>query len=242
MRTAKVLGALALAGTLASPTFAQIESGWRLGMGIASEKLEGELAIEALATEPVDTNVERFGYNAFLGYTFNNWIAVEVGYNGGTEFNQNLPDFAEQVEFLPPDPPGGVNTPAFFVARNDFKSLEASAVVSWWISDKFSLFGRGGFLAWRDELYLAFGDLDVLLLDPPPDHKVFTSTNDNGVAPLFGVGVQTTLDGALIRLEYKYADIGDLNFGTDFPLTGSDFSQQENSVSSLSLSLVWLLR
>jgi opacity protein-like surface antigen len=234
MRMAKVLGALALAGTLASPTFAEDQHGWRLGLGIASEKLEGELTDTLFSPDPVDTNVERLGYSAMLGYTFTNWIAVELGFHGGTEFNQDIPEFAAQITSVQPPltDPVTPDTPPFYINRNDFKSLEGSAVFSWWITDKFSLFGRAGLVSWRDETYVVFGEIDAAA-----PNKFSASTSDSGVAPLFGLGVQTTLDGALIRLEYKYADVGDLNFGP-----GSEYSQQENTISSVQFSLVWQLR
>jgi hypothetical protein len=46
--------------------------------------------------------------------------------------------------------------------------------------------------------------------------------------------VQTQLDGALLRLEYQYADLGDLT-------TSFNFSQTDNEYSALSLSIVWIL-
>ncbi len=232
MSKAKVLGALALAGTLASPTFADDSSGWRMGFNIAADKLEGTFDATGFGT--TNTTEERLGYSIFGGYTFNKWIAVEVGYTGGTEFNQFVPEFADLVAADPPVavPPATPipDSPAFFNIHNDVKGLDASAVFSWWVNDKFSLYGRGGFLAWRAETTVGVGDFDDFLNDP-----VRVSANDNGFAPMFGFGVQTKLDGALVRLEYRVIDVGDLNFG-------GGFSQTDNQVSSTTFSIVWQLR
>jgi len=51
---------------------------------------------------------------------------------------------------------------------------------------------------------------------------------------MFGGGIQTQLDGALIRLEYQQSEVGDLVFGPDF-------SSTDNTYSSISLSIVWVL-
>ncbi len=232
MRKATVLGALALAGTLASPTFADDSRGWRLGMSIASDKLEGDFSAGGFGT--VKTNEDRFGYGLFGGYTLNKWFAVEVGLLSGTEFNQFVPEFAELVSVVPPQPlppaPAVPDQPAFFNVHNDVKGLDATAVFSWWVTDKFSLFGRGGFLGWRAETSVGVGDFDDLANDP-----VRASTSDNGFAPVFGFGVQTKLDGALLRFEYRLADVGDLNFGVGF-------EQTDNTISSTTLSIVWQLR
>ncbi|HLA73979.1 MAG TPA: hypothetical protein VK624_20925, partial [Steroidobacteraceae bacterium] len=68
--------------------------------------------------------------------------------------------------------------------------------------------------------------------DGPP--AIRESANDTGFAPLGGIGVQTQLDGALLRLEYQYADLSDLT-------SSFSFSQDDNEYSSLALSIVWIL-
>jgi hypothetical protein len=49
MRKAMVLGVLGLAGTLASPAFADEFSGFRLGMNMSSDSLESDLFFNPLA-------------------------------------------------------------------------------------------------------------------------------------------------------------------------------------------------
>jgi hypothetical protein len=72
------------------------------------------------------------------------------------------------------------------------------------------------------------------------------SVEDDGFEPLLGIGIQTALDGALVRLEYKQTAMGDLRFFEDqgTPVTTDDveFNWRNNDVSSLTFSIVWILR
>ena len=70
-------------------------------------------------------------------------------------------------------------------------------------------------------------------------YRFRASASDEGFAPLFGLGIQTQLDHALMRFEYQYADLGDIAFGTD--QFSESFSSTDNKVSSLAFSIVWTL-
>jgi hypothetical protein len=123
----------------------------------------------------------------------------------------------------------------YYVLRQEIKSVQASVVGSLWLGRNFSFFGRAGFMAWQGRVYYAYGDVE-----PPetiPATRPFKNSShasDDGFAPLFGVGIQSQLDHALVRLEYQYADIGDLAFG-------SNFSSTDNEHSSIAFSIVWTL-
>jgi hypothetical protein len=224
MRKAMVLGAMALAGTLASPAFADEFSGFRLGVLTSQDKLEGDFTFTPAGTQPINSN--RFGFGLFGGWALNRYLAIEAGLRSGGSFSENaFPAFTQSLSTLPPPP--RADSPPFFKVRNDLLSFETSVVGSWWVSDKFSLFGRAGFYAWKSETTYSFGDLDA-------GPAIRDAADDTGFAPLFGLGVQTQLDGALIRLEYQMADVGDLSFG-------SNFGQTENTVSSIAVSIVWIL-
>jgi hypothetical protein len=230
MRKAMVLGVLALAGTLASPAFADEFSGFRLGVLTSQDKLEGDFTFTPAGTQPINSN--RFGFGLFGGWALNRYLAVEVGLRSGGSFSDSaFPAFQQSISTLPPTPtPPAVAPPdsaPFFKVRNDLLSFETSVVGSWWITNKFSLFGRAGFYGWKSETSYSFGDLDA-------GPAIRDAADDTGFAPLFGLGVQTQLDGALIRLEYQMADVGDLSFG-------NNFGQTENTVSSLAVSIVWIL-
>lgn len=224
MRKATVLGVLALAGTLASPAFADDYTGFRLGVVTGEDQLEGTFAYNPVGSESSNTN--RFGYGLSFGWALNKYLAVEGTLRGGSEFNEDVfPAFAQTLNVLPPPP--AEDQPAFFKVQNDVVGADLSAVGTFWIGKKFAVFGRAGFYAWRSETTYKFGDRD----NPP---LVSDQADDSGFAPLFGVGLQTVLDGALVRLEYQRTDVGDLT-------NGSNFTQSDNIISSINFSIVWNL-
>lgn len=227
MRKAMVLGALVLAGTLASPAFADEFTGFRLGLAVNADALDGLYTHTVVAPSPTTESLksERFGYGIFGGWGLNKWLAVEGGFQMGSEFNSR--PFPLFVETLDTDPLTEGNE--FYVLHQDIKSFQASVVGSLWISKNVSFFGRAGFMAWQGEVTYGYGDAD-----DPATQKVTDHESDDGFAPLFGAGIQTQLDGALIRLEYQQSDIGDVAFG-------SNFSSTDNTYSSIALSVVWIL-
>jgi opacity protein-like surface antigen len=241
-----VLGVVSLAGLLASPAFADEFTGFRLGVLFSQDKLDG-FYNHSLVNPPSPTTTksdsDRFGYELFGGWALNKWLAAEVGYRDGTPFTKNVfPDFVASLDTSSPTGTCTCNTKGseFYKLEQNVKSFDASVVGSLWINDKFSIFGRAGFLAWRGEVQYAFGDtLPETTVPLTPPFKFVSHARDEGFAPLFGVGLQTQLDHALIRFEYQYADIGDVAFGTDeFATT---FSSTDNKVSSLAFSIVWTL-
>jgi hypothetical protein len=64
--------------------------------------------------------------------------------------------------------------------------------------------------------------------------KQTVSVDDNGFSVLYGAGIQTVLDGALIRVEYQFMEIDDLT-------APSAFSLHDNKMNSLNFSIVWIL-
>jgi hypothetical protein len=216
-----VLGVLGLAGTLASPAFADDFSGFRLGMNLSSDTLESDLFFNPVGgTEAVRNN--RFGYGLFGGWALNRWFAVEAGLRGGQEFN--VDPFRNSWETLDVDQ---------VASHTDIKGLDATAVGTLWIGRKFALFGRAGMFAWKAEQTVSI----FRAADPiagTPDTKQTVSVDDNGFAPLFGLGIQTQLDGALMRLEYQFTEIDDLT-------APNAFSLQNNKMNSLNFSIVWVL-
>jgi opacity protein-like surface antigen len=228
-----VLGVVSLAGLLASPAFADEYTGLRLGVLFSQDKLDGfySHSVVAPSAPTAKSDSDQLGYELFAGWALNKYLAAEAGYHTGTHFNKLL--FPEFVDAIDTDP--NTEGSEYYVMRQSIKSLDASVVGSWWINDKISFFGRAGLKAWQGRVYYAYGDLE-----PPvtvPVTKPFKNQNhvsDDGFAPLFGVGIQTQLDHALVRFEYQYSDIGDVAFG-------SNFSSTENTFSTLAFSIVWTL-
>jgi hypothetical protein len=224
MRKALVLGVIALAGTLASPAFADEWSGVRLGLNLSSEKLQSDLFFAPLvATESI--NEQRFGYGLMGGWALNKWLAVEGSLQSGTEFNSSV---FEPLMTAPED---------FVVSHTNVKGAEITAVGSYWITNKFAIFGRVGMYAWKAEETVAVGSYAIGEEGCTcfvPASKTTASADDTGFDPVFGIGLQTQLDGALVRLEYKQTEIGDLG------LTGA-FNLHDSEISSLQFSIVWIL-
>src|SRR5688572_23532394 len=221
MRKALVLVAIGLAGTLASPAFAEDDfSGFRLGMNVNSDQLEGDFAFQGLGIQPVNNN--RMGYGLFAGWGFNRYFALEGGIHLGESFNKDADLYLPSVPNVPPTPPDSFDDPPYFKIRNNIKSLDVSAVGSVWIGDKISFFGRLGGMYWDAQTRYAYGD--------PDDVKIYDEISDTGFAPMGAVGMQTVLDRALVRVEYQYVDLGDVT-------TGTYFGQFDSVMESLSFSI-----
>jgi opacity protein-like surface antigen len=242
MRKAMVFGVLTLAGSLASPAFADEFSGFRMGMQFSQDKLKGTYS-HSLVNPPsqtaTDFDSDRGAIELFGGWALNKYLAAEVGYRQGTEFTKKNA-FPEFVAALDPATGTGTDGGEFYRIHQDIQSIDASIVGSFWFNNSVSLFGRAGFMAWRGKVSYSFGDLNPPLTVPAtPPYKFTGSKTDNGFAPLFGVGFQTQLDHALVRFEYTYADFGDIAFGTD--QFAETFSSTDNKVSSVAFSIVWIL-
>jgi hypothetical protein len=222
MRKAVVLGVLGLAGTLASPAFADDFSGFRLGMNLSSDSLESDLFFNPVGTTEALRN-NRFGYGLFGGWALNKYFAVEAGLRSGDEFNADpFVNFWEN--------PLDVDSVS---SHTDIKGLDATAVGTLWIGKKFALFGRVGMFAWKAEQTMSLyrGPDEVL---GTPATKQTVSVDDTGFSVLYGAGIQTELDGGLIRLEYLFTEIDDLTAPAAFNL-------QNNKMNSLQFSIVWTL-
>jgi len=215
MRKAMVLGVLGLAGTLASPAFAEDQwSGLRLGLTVGEDNFESDVDWNGYVDH---INADRLGYAFTGGWGLNKWLAFELSYNDGGSFNGDLQtgDFTGMTRV---------------VQRTDMRAFAASVVGSWWFTDQFSVYGRAGVYSWKGDTTFT-EDLDTTTENPPP----FTETYDeSGTDAIFGVGVQTELDGALMRLEYQMVDTGDLS--------GTGLAMLNNKFDSLNLSIVWVLR
>jgi OmpA family protein len=219
MRKAMVLGVLGLAGTLASPAFADEFSGLRLGMNLSSDTLDADLFFEPLlATE--DFRTGRFGYGFSGGWALNRYFALEAGLRSGGEFN------AKPFNDFLTDPSD------FIVSHTDVKGIDITAVGSLWIGKKFSIFGRAGMFAWKAEETMSVG---TYASESSPGTKATVSVDDNGFDPIVGIGLQTTLDGALVRIEYQQTEIGDLG-------TAGAFNLHDTTINSLNFSIVWIIK
>jgi hypothetical protein len=162
---------------------------------------------------------ESAGYSLFGGWALNKYFAAEIGYRDGGKFNQLLMS-------------DGIFEDSRVKLRQEIKSVETSVVGSWWITDKFSLYGRAGLFAWKGEVLFST-EPDVT----DNDNTVFIDKyDDDGFEPYIGFGFQTQLDDALVRLEYQMAQLDD--FGDE----DSDPAMLDQKLNSLQFSIVWILR
>lgn len=216
MRKAMIIGALTLAGSLASPAFADEYSGIRLGISLGQETMKSDIATLGLGADEIDAT--RFNYTVFGGWALNKWLAFEGAYSDGGQFNQVL--------YVDPD-----NFPERFVRTHyDVKSFVGSVVGSWWITPKFGVYGRAGVYGWKGTQTIVYDDDTTI--DPPGLTRF--SYDDDGFEPLIGVGLQTELDTALVRVEYAMTEFGDH--------TQPGIATADTKVSSVALSIVWTLR
>jgi len=108
MRKAMVFGVLTLAGSLASPAFADEFSGFRMGMQFSQDKLKGTYS-HSLVNPPsqtaTDFDSDRGAIELFGGWAMNKYLAAEVGYRQGTEFTKKnaFPEFVAALERCRPD-------------------------------------------------------------------------------------------------------------------------------------------
>lgn len=214
MRKAMVLGVLGLAGTFASPAFADEFTGFRLAMNLGEDKLDSTLFFNAAPPPSTDdVKSDQFAYGFSGGWALNRYFAVEVGLHGGSQFNEHV--FSELL--ATPD--------AYIKSRTNLKAVDVTAVGTWWIGKKFGIFGRAGMKAWKAEETMIVGNATSV---------ASASASDNGFDPLYGGGIQTVLDGALVRLEYLESTFGDIGLQNAFNL-------RDNKVHSLMFSIVWTL-
>jgi OmpA-OmpF porin, OOP family len=91
----------------------------------------------------------------------------------------------------------------------DTSAFVASVIGSLSVSDGFSIYARGGIMHWESDETLKIGG------------QIVASENLDGNDPFFGVGGAAVVDTALVRLEYRLANLDD----TDLSL--------------ISLAIVW---
>jgi len=229
MRKAMVLGLVMVAGTLASPAFADEFTGFRLGLNIGSDKLESDFMVGGDPDSVETLNIDRFSYGLSAGWALNKWLAVEGALSRGTEFNESV----FRADLAPSD--------LFMKSRTSFQSAELTVVGTGWIGSKFAFFGRAGISGYKAEERVTTGDFTQ-----PPETDVTLGSKKSGAAPVFGLGIQTVLDHALLRLEYKQTEFDDLKFVDAGDATDPDddfevFNLKDSTVSSLTLSIVWTL-
>ena len=197
MKLLRTVGALSLVGFAAVSGEAAVaaESGWYLGLGvglsdanIADERIRSQLSGAGLTMNSIDGDDRDFGYKLFGGYKFNRNFAVEGGYF-------NLGEFG----FTANTTPAGT-----FTGTGKFQGLNLDLVGILPVSEKFSAFGRVGYIytETKDTFSGTGGGSVVAASNPNPDKKAGNYK--------YGLGVQYDFTYNLgLRVEWERYRVND---------------------------------
>lgn len=111
---------------------------------------------------------------------------------GGFEVN---PYVAFEVGYI--DGGSADDTIEGLTVRADTTAIAGSVIGSLPISDAFNVYGRAGYMHWKSDEKLVDAGVTIATADVDGDD------------PFFGVGMAALVDSALVRLEYRVADLDD---------------------------------
>ena len=158
------------------------DPGWYLGAGVGGSNWSGDIAgqiehayagfsggdlLSARLTDDSDTAAQ-----LIVGYRFNTWLGVEVGWQDLGEARSFYSVHATGVVFSP-----GIGS---IDGRYRARDLNAAAVVTWPVSDRFELLARGGIADTR----LQYDESGTQTNGQPYAFHA----SDNHAGALFGVG------------------------------------------------------
>ena len=197
MKLVRTVGALGLVGFAAVSGQAAVaaESGWYLGLGvgqsdanIADDRIRSELLGSGLTMTSIDDDDRDVGYKLFGGYKFNKNFAVEGGY-----FNLGKFGFTANTT------PAGT-----FTGTGKFQGLNLDAVGILPLTEKFSAFGRVGYIytETKDTFSGTGGGIGVAASNPNPEKKEGNYK--------YGLGVQYDFTYNLgLRVEWERYRVND---------------------------------
>jgi OOP family OmpA-OmpF porin len=111
---------------------------------------------------------------------------------GGYEANEN---WAVEIGYI--DGGSADDSIGNVTVEADTTTFVASVIGSLWVGDNFSVYARAGLMHWESEEALKVSGVTV-------------ATDDlDGDDPFFGAGGALLVDGALLRLEYRLANLDD---------------------------------
>ena len=163
MKLVRTVGALGLVGFAAVSGQAAVaaESGGYIGLGVGLSqanidggRISSELQGSGLTMTSIDEDNDDIGYKLFGGYKFNKYFAVEGGY-----FNLGKFGFTANTT------PAGT-----FTGSGKFQGLNLDAVGILPLSEKFSAFGRVGYI-YTETKDTFSGTGAVTVTNPNPEKK-----------------------------------------------------------------------
>jgi len=190
VRTSGTLSLVALAA-IASPIAVAAELGWYGGLGVGvsrayidDDRIRSELSGVSLSTS-IDDDDRDFGFKLYGGYKFNKNFALEGGYF-------NLGEFG----FTANTTPTGTYT-----GSGKFQGLNLDLVGILPVSEKFSAFGRVGYI-YTETKDTFSGTGAVTVTNPNPEKKEGNYK--------YGLGLQYDLTQALgLRVEWERYRVND---------------------------------
>jgi len=196
MKLVRTVGALSVVGFAAVSGQAALaaESGWYLGGGaglsqanIADERIRNQLSGAGLTMTSIDDDDRDFGFKLFGGYKFNKNFAVEGDYF-------NLGEFGFTAN----------TTGGTYTGTGKFQGLNLDAIGILPITEKFSAFGRVGYIytETKDTFTGTGNGISVAAANPDPDKKAGNYK--------YGLGVQYDFTQALgLRVEWERYRVND---------------------------------
>jgi len=192
VRTSGTLG-LAVLAAIASPIAVAAESGGYIGLGvglsqanIAGDRIRSELLGSGLTMTTIDEDDRDIGYKLFGGYKFNKNFAVEGGY-----FNLGKFGFTANT----------TTAGSSFSGTGKFQGLNLDLVGILPLAEKFSAFGRGGYI--HTETKDSFSGTGAVTITNPNPKKTEGSYK-------YGLGIQYDLTRSLgLRAEWERYRVND---------------------------------
>jgi OOP family OmpA-OmpF porin len=225
----KTLMTIALLGAAAGAQAQNADSGWYIGAGVGASNYSDNIPkqirnayagnnlytfTDARTTDDSDTAAQ-----IFVGYKFNPWIALEIGY-------QDLGEANTHYDLAPINSPQG--KPPSVDGRYRASDVNATVVGTLPINDQFELLARAGV----SDVRLKYDERGVDV----NGHSFGRSYgNDDSTHPLFGIG-------ALWRFSPQFSVRLDLdrnfNVGRKFALTSNTNGRFDN-IDAYTVNLIW---
>jgi hypothetical protein len=179
----------------------RVPSGWEIGVALGSHQ-HSQKEDDVVGSITFDTS--SMAYKLFGGYRFNRYFAVEAAYLDGGDASESFID---------------TTTLEVFNLKRKTRGYQASVLGALPLgASAFSLFGRVGYLDWKSDDLMTDG------AGIPLSRMEF-----DGSDPFFGGGLMADMDGAVLRLEYEYADLD----------VDDDTISLKSSVTSLSVAWIF---
>lgn len=162
-------------------------------------------------TAQCSDGLDATAYRVFLGYQFNRYVGLEVGYNDFGSVDIGLSSNATE---------SGTSFAGNGQAEAEAKGFTFSALLSVPLGERFSVFGRAGVLAWDAS---ASGVATGVITESDGSVQNLNEAfafDDSGADGLYGAGATLDItDNVSLRAEWTHYELVDIDyFGADLLL------------------------